>query len=159
MGKCVAEPLHAGTSSSAILPGCLFSQPQLFCMHTIGLLIHTAFPLGCHFVPSCLGCPFFLIKINRNKNNPLISLLELRVRGTNQCSWCHWLFCRNQSWYLFSLAVNCTLKTNSFVLSFLFLIRLKQNTFILTMNISQDLGKISKVIKSTVCVVSCCSCT
>lgn len=106
-----------------------------------------------------LAMPSFLTNINRNKNNPPISLVELRVSGTYQSPWHHWLFCGEQSRYLFSLAINCTLKTNSFVFSFLFLLRPKQNTFMLTTNISQGLGKISKVIKSTVCVVCCCSCT
>jgi len=96
--------------------------------------------------------PSFPIDMNRNKNKNLIPLLESRVSGINQSHWRRWLFCGDRSRCLFSLAVSCTLKTNSFVFSFLFLLRLKQNTSILTTNSSQDLVKISKVIKPTECV-------
>ena len=61
--KCVAElgviPLHASTSSSAMLPGSLFSWLRVFCIQPKGLLIHPAFPLGCHSVPAWFMCPAF----------------------------------------------------------------------------------------------------
>lgn len=96
--------------------------------------------------------PIFPINMNRNKNKTPIPLVESRISGINQSPWHCWLFCGDHTQYLFSVAVSCSLKTNSFVFSFLFLLRLKQNTFILTTNSSQDLGKISKVIKPTECV-------
>lgn len=123
-------------------------------------LLHTAkrvtnsssVSLRLSFCCCMLYVPSFSIDMNTNKSKTPIPSAESRVIGINQSLWHHWLFCGDRSWYLFSSAFSCTLKTNSLIFNFLFLFRLKQNTSILTTNSSQDLGKISKVIKPTECV-------